>query len=232
MSSFQNHDIIITEDGSNSVFSNVFNENYHSTHGAIQESRHIFIEAGFNIAIKNKNEINILEIGFGTGLNALLTLIETKDQSTIVNYTSFELFPLPEKIFKALNFAKLLKRNNEIFLFLHNANWNEMVQINEKFILLKLNQDILKSNLTKNKFDLIYFDAFSPEIQPELWTENIFLKLFRSMKENAVLITYSAKGSVKRAMKSAGFVIESLQGPTGKREITRAKKIEIIPNNL
>jgi tRNA U34 5-methylaminomethyl-2-thiouridine-forming methyltransferase MnmC len=232
MTSTSNLDIIITEDGSNSVFSNFYKEQYHSTHGAIQESKHIFIEAGLKTIIENKKEINILEIGFGTGLNALMTLHETKQMNVKVNYTSFEAYPIVREIYCKLNFASFFNLPNEEFLKLHEVNWNEIVQITENFSIQKLNQKIEDAELPINKFDLVYFDAFSPEIQPELWTEIIFAKLFDSMKNNAVLTTYSAKGIVKRALKSAGFFVENIPGPPGKREITREKKIEIVSNNL
>ncbi|NVO02681.1 MAG: tRNA (5-methylaminomethyl-2-thiouridine)(34)-methyltransferase MnmD [Bacteroidetes bacterium] len=225
-------EIVLTEDGSNSIFSSGFNEHYHSTHGAIQESKHIFIEAGLKSTIIDKPEIHILEIGFGTGLNANLTKIELESKNVIVNYTSYEAFPVPEKIFSALNYSEQLKQNNDFFIALHQANWNEWIEILPKFKLLKLHQKIEDAELPNNHFDFVYFDAFSPEIQAELWSEAIFLKIFQSMKNNAVLTTYSAKGIVKRALKSAGFVVENLPGPPGKREITRAKKIEYLPNNL
>ncbi len=216
----QNPEIKITEDGSHTLFVPEIDECYHSTKGAVQESRHIFIEAGLKQC--QKDEINILEIGFGTGLNTLLTALES---DIVVSYTTVELYPiLPEQALK-LNYSELLENeSSKLFEKIHTCELNKAVKITDNFTLTKLHADFTKLEL-KDKFDVIYFDAFSPEKQPEMWSEEMFQKLYDSASENAVLTTYCAKGAVRRAMKSAGFSVERLPGPPGKREILRARKL-------
>ena len=210
----------ITDDGSHTLFVSEIDECYHSTKGAIQESRHIFIEAGLKQCAKS--EINVLEIGFGTGLNALLTALES-DFS--VRYTTIELYPVPIEQALKLNYPVLLGTESvDLFEKIHSSPWNEKVQITENYTLTKLKADFTKIELDE-KFDVIYFDAFSPEKQPEMWREKMFRKLYLCASENAIMTTYCAKGAVRRAMKEAGFTVERLPGPPGKREILRAKKI-------
>ncbi|MEZ7866620.1 MAG: tRNA (5-methylaminomethyl-2-thiouridine)(34)-methyltransferase MnmD [Paludibacteraceae bacterium] len=208
----------ITDDGSHTLFVSEIDECYHSTKGAIQESRHIFIEAGLKQCAKS--EINVLEIGFGTGLNALLTALES-DFS--VRYTTIELYPVPIEQALKLNYPVLLGTESvDLFEKIHSSPWNEKVQITENFTLTKLKADFTKIELDE-KFDVIYFDAFSPEKQPEMWSEEMFRKLYLCASENAIMTTYCAKGAVRRAMKEAGFTVERLPGPPGKREILRAR---------
>lgn len=210
----------ITEDGSHTLFVPEIEECYHSTKGAIQESRHIFIEAGLKQFAKS--EINVLEIGFGTGLNALLTSLES---DVLVNYSTIELYPVPIEQALKLNYPELLGPESVVlFEKIHSSPWNEKVQISENFSITKLNADFTRTDFDE-KFDVIYFDTFSPEKQPEMWSEEMFRKLYLCASENAVLTTYCAKGAVRRAMKSAGFAVERLPGPPGKREILRARKI-------
>ncbi len=217
--------LILTDDGSHTIFLPHLNEHYHSTFGAVEESKHIFIDAGLKTLINSLEEINIFELGFGTGLNALLTYFESKN--TKINYTTVESNPLKKSFYNKLNFPERL--NNEdskkVFLKLHESDWNTQKVINKNFTLKKINEKIQNIKLPENTFDLVYFDAFAPDIQPELWTEQIFRKIASAMKTNGILLTYSAKGSVKRALKKTGFEVEGLPGPTGKREITRARKI-------
>lgn len=213
-------EIVITKDGSNTLFVPELGEHYHSTYGAIQESRHIFINYGLRFIDKQK--INILEIGFGTGLNALLTLIENYSLKKQISYTAIEKYPLQKDIYSQLNYAQILEQT-ELFNQLHNAKWEISTAINSDFTIAKLQKDIQQYS-PKIKFDLIYFDAFAPDIQPELWTEEVFLKMYNALENNGVLVTYSAKGSVKRAMRAAGFNTEELPGPEGKRVVTRAIK--------
>lgn len=217
-------EIILTDDGSHTIFLPHLNENYHSTFGAIEESKHIFIDAGFKTLINSHKVINIFELGFGTGLNALLTYFETK--KTKVNYTAVESNPLKESFYRKLNYPELFNKeySKEVFLKLHRSDWNKEIVLNENFTIKKLDDKIQNIKLADNSFDLVYFDAFAPDIQPELWTEQIFKKIASAMKTNGILLTYSAKGSVKRALKKSGFTVEGLPGPTGKREITRARK--------
>ncbi len=209
----------ITDDGSHTLFVPEIDECYHSTKGAVQESRHIFIEAGLKQC--RKPEVNVLEIGFGTGLNALLTALES---DVPVNYTTVELYPVPIEQILKLNFPELLQNeSSRLFEKIHTCEWNRAVKMADNFTLTKLNADFTKLEL-KDKFDVVYFDAFSPEKQPEMWSEEIFRKLYSCAFEKALLTTYCAKGAVRRAMKSAGFSVERLPGPPGKREILRARK--------
>ena len=219
-----NAELIITSDGSHSLFVPELNEHYHSIHGAVQESLHVFIRAGLN-NFSAKKEISILEMGFGTGLNALLTLTENKDIPTI-HYDSLEAHPLPPEITERLNFATLIDDDNAGTLLkrMHEVAWDVKEKITEHFFLTKISTS-LQCFVPYKKYDLIYFDAFAPAVQPELWTKEIFDKMFGMLNDEGILVTYCAKGEVKRNMKAAGFVIEALPGPKGKREMTRGKKV-------
>lgn len=217
----------ITDDGSHTLFVPELNEHYHSTHGAIQEAMHVYLSAGFHFCIQNP--IHILEIGFGTGLNCLLTLIEAQKQKRTVIYHSIELYPIKEEHILNLNYTDQIEGLEKgLFSQLHKAEWNEEVKINENFTLNKLQGDLREYNFPA-KYDLIYFDAFAPDIQPELWTQDIFEKLHKCLNKDAILTTYSTKGIVKRALRSAGFEVKRLPGPPGKRQMLRAKKIKTIP---
>jgi len=210
--------LIVTKDGSHTVFSERFGEHYHSLHGAIQESSHIFIEAG--LRQHSAGSLNILEIGFGTGLNALLSYVECLTSGKIMGYTSLELYPLSIQDIKGMNYNDVLGYEEE-FLQMHQACWGEWIEIGPAFTLHKLKLD-LTTGILVDKYDLIYFDAFSPEIQPELWTEPIFEKIALACNPGAILTTYSAKGDVRRALQRVGFKVERIPGPPGKREILRA----------
>jgi len=215
----------ITEDGSHTLFIPSLDETYHSSHGAIQESMHVFIAAGLKY-IKNK-EIKVLEVGFGTGLNAFLTLLEANKSETSINYTSLEAFPLEMSLVKQLNYTSELKLDgNVVALYnrLHEVEWESVQHITNEFKLKKLKIKLERFEASE-KFDVIYFDAFAPQVQPEMWTVNVFEKMYNCLNNNGVLVTYCAKGIVKRALKEVGFKIESIPGPPGKREMTRAHKI-------
>lgn len=220
--------LIITKDGSHSLYVPHLNEHYHSTHGAIQESRHVFINSGLHA---NKlQQVNILEIGFGTGLNAFLTLLESKKKEIQVNYTTLELYPLDIECVKQLNYAQLSSDEDAAkhFLTLHESPWGVSIQITPFFTLHKVKRDFSKVNSiieTDTRFDVIYYDAFAPEKQPEMWTQQIFDKLFSVCNKKGVLTTYCAKGVVRRMLESSGFTIEKLPGPPGKREILRCRKL-------
>ncbi len=218
--------ITTTEDGSHTLYNETLGEHYHSTHGALQESLHIFIEAGFNALEKKSGTITILEIGFGTGLNALLTFGEAEKTGRKINYIAIETVILDKSIYSKLNYAEVIENKSlqDIFIKMHETPWNVPHFISENFILNKVEGKLQEIELTENAFDLVYFDAFSPEIQPELWRVDIFKAIYASMSNNALLTTYCAKGAVKRALKAAGFEVENLPGPIGKRQITRAKK--------
>lgn len=212
----------ITDDGSSSIYLPEIDETYHSTHGAIQESEHIFIQYGLGQI--QKDTIHILEIGFGTGLNAFLTLLHTNKK---IHYTSLELYPLKAEIYRKLNYPEKLKAGKEEFLQLHEAPWNLTHAINENFLLNKVETNLLEYSYPETEmYDLVYFDAFSPEKQPELWTESVFKEIYKHLNNNAALTTYCAKGQVRRNLQNAGFKVERLPGPPGKREVLRAVKLE------
>ena len=213
-------EIIITKDGSHSLYLSDIGETYHSIYGAFAEAIHVFIKNGLHS--HPKQSLNILEIGFGTGLNSLLTLDNIQDKK--VHYTSLEPFPVSEEFYTKLNFHTLTKSSQNIFIELHKCDWEEDILITENFTLHKT-EISLQNFTTENKFDIIYFDAFSPEKQAEMWTSEIFEECFNLLNKNGFLVTYCAKGVVKRTLNSVGFEIESLDGPPGKRQMTRANKL-------
>ena len=216
--------IIISEDGSHTLYVEALDEHYHSTHGAIQESNHVFIEAGLKQIQNSFETIRIFEVGFGTGLNAFLSLLYTEENKKHIYYSSVELHPLSVEIAGELNYANILAPDKlDLFLKLHSSNWNEDVKISDYFALNK-KSDSLENIRIDNKFNLIYFDAFAPEKQPELWTADIFKKMFEILLPGGILTTYCAKGQVRRNMMGAGFTLERIPGPPGKREMMRAKK--------
>ncbi|PWD98744.1 tRNA (5-methylaminomethyl-2-thiouridine)(34)-methyltransferase MnmD [Marinilabilia rubra] len=211
----------ISEDGSSTLYRPDLDEHYHSIHGAIQESMHVFIEAGFNH--HPGNQLNILEIGFGTGLNALLTLLYGQDKN--IYYHSLERYPVNPELVSRINYPDCLHIAEAANYFekLHEAPWNSKEEIHKNFTLFKEAGSLEDFN-TSIRFDLIYFDAFAPDKQPELWTPGIFEYLAQHMNEGGTLTTYSAKGTVKRALKSAGLSLEKIPGPPGKRDMLRAVK--------
>ena len=217
--------IEITEDGSHTLYLPELDEHYHSTHGAIRESLHVYLEAGLHHC--HKEEINLLEIGFGTGLNAFLTLLDTEKSGKIVRYTSLEQYPVSIADAEQFNYSKLLDPSKEeIFMQLHSSLWGEWVEMTPAFHLRKLQMDA--SNLDdfqpETPFDVIYYDAFAPEKQPTMWREEIFNRLYTLSNQGAVLTTYCAKGAVRRMLQSAGYQVTRLPGPPGKREILKAIK--------
>ena len=217
-------EIIITSDGSTTIHLPDWNEQYHSKHGAIQEAIHVFIEAGLHQI--SQSEVSILEIGFGTGLNAFITLLESKNQNLKIDYVGVEAYPVGKEEIVALNYVDELKAKeyDTYFRKMHDVEWEKRMEIDKNFFLTK-RQQFFQDISDENQYDLIYFDAFGARNQPELWTEEIFLKMFTAMKDNGVLTTYAAKGSVRRAMLAVGFEVERLPGPPGKREMLRAKKV-------
>ena len=223
-----NRKIVITEDGSSSLFVEDLNEHYHSIHGAIQESKHIFIQTGLQSeTTRNLDTINILEIGFGTGLNALLTYFSALETHQNICYTAIELYPLDMEEVRLLNYPDFMEYAdaNSIFRQLHEVEWEQSIAISGHFSICKHRQSILEFPYPLLAFDLVYFDAFAPDVQPKLWSEEVFGKIYQSMKSESILVTYSTKGVVKNALKNVGFQIEKLPGPKGKREILRAKKL-------
>ena len=217
-----NSDLVLTSDGSHTLFVAAIDECYHSTHGAIQESRHIFIDAGLKQC--TKSEIKILEIGFGTGLNAFMTLLEAESLGKKIHYTTLELYPLDVEKAMRLNYPEELDASKRaLFEKIHNAEWDKWIDISNIFSLCKCKADFTQFEFLE-RFDVVYFDAFSPEKQPAMWTETCFEKLYEVSNVDAVLTTYCAKGYVRRAMQKAGYVVERLPGPPGKRQILRAEK--------
>jgi tRNA U34 5-methylaminomethyl-2-thiouridine-forming methyltransferase MnmC len=216
--------LIITEDGSHSIVMPALNVSYHSIHGAIQESKHVFIEAGLNHVLKNYHpqQLHILEMGFGTGLNVLLTAIEAEKQKINIHYTAVEEFPISIDEAKSLNYPELLQ-HKDLFQNVHQSEWDRDVVISEHLTIRKEKVNLINFSVN-NQFHLIYYDAFDPTAQPELWTKEVFEKLFRILYQNGILVTYCSKGDVRRAMMSAGFTVKKLPGPPGKREMLRAMK--------
>lgn len=224
-------EILITSDGSTTIHLPDWDEQYHSKHGAIQEAYHVFINTGLDYFLKSlkdeslKAKISILEIGFGTGLNAFITFLEAKKNKLSINYDGVEAYPVISEEVSKLNYVKELKaeEHQEYFESMHQVSWDKEHVISKEFTLKKRKQ-FFNEIEDENKFDIIYFDAFGAKNQPELWTEAIFLKMYTACKNNATLVTYSAKGSVRRALQAVGFIVERLPGPPGKREMLRATK--------
>ena len=225
--------IIVTGDGSHSVRIPEMNVTYHSIHGAIQESKHVFIQAGLidSEVFDYIGVHHVLEIGFGTGLNALLTLIEADKHKNRIYYTALEPHPLSEEEISHLNYCDQLNQSSyqPYFEKMHQVGWEEMFEITDNFRLTKKRcslVDLSVDPFTENTFFLIYFDAFAPNAQPELWTKNIFEKLYSLLIPGGILVTYCSKGDVRRAMQAAGFTVEKLPGPLKKREMLRARRVK------
>jgi tRNA U34 5-methylaminomethyl-2-thiouridine-forming methyltransferase MnmC len=215
--------IVETEDGSHTIFVPEIKEHYHSIHGAVQESMHIFIRHGFDYS--GKDPANILEIGFGTGLNALLTAQRSIESGRKVFYTSVEKYPLDSATIKSLNYSEIIGgESSQLFTKIHSSPWDTATMICNSFIINKIRGDLTKLDLS-GSYDLIYFDAFSPEKQPEMWTEKIFRMIADVTSKNGILVTFCVKGEVKRNLRSSGFRVSLAPGPPGKRHIMKAIKI-------
>lgn len=214
-----------TADGAHTLYLSDLDETYHSIHGAVNEAKHVFLNAG--LLYLKTDKIKILEIGFGTGLNAFLTYLVTLKKPIIVEYDTIEPFPLDKSIFSKLNYTSILDEvsNAHIFNSLHKFEFDKKNKVTEAFSFRKIAKKIEEVSLSENFYDLIYFDAFGPRVQPNMWTVLIFEKMYKCLKNNGVLVTYCAKGEVKRTLKKIGFKVETLPGPPGKREMTRAIKI-------
>ncbi|MBO9681929.1 MAG: tRNA (5-methylaminomethyl-2-thiouridine)(34)-methyltransferase MnmD [Flavisolibacter sp.] len=214
--------IVITGDGSHSIAIPELHVTYHSIHGAIQESEHVFIDAGLKYLPGDTipNPFNIFEMGFGTGLNAFLTAIEAENQKIKIQYTAVEQFPITPAEAASLNYPDVLG-HADLFHTIHECKWNEAVSVNEYFTLKKVETSLLNFSSSQH-FNLVYYDAFAPGAQPDLWTKDIFEKIFHMLEPNGVLVTYCSKGDVRRAMIAAGFAVKKMPGPRGKREMLRA----------
>lgn len=221
-------EFLVTGDGSVTIHLPDWNEQYHSKHGAINEALHVFIETGLRHFIAENpsevsNSISILEIGFGTGLNAYLTCLFAEKNSVSIQYTGVEAYPVEASEIKQLNYASQLDTSRSLFEKIHATSWEKPSEITKNFTLTK-QQKFFKDISEENNFHLIYFDAFGARVQPELWTEAIFEKMYYALQPQGILVTYAAKGSVRRAMQAVGFTVERLPGPPGKREMLRALK--------
>jgi tRNA U34 5-methylaminomethyl-2-thiouridine-forming methyltransferase MnmC len=217
-------EIIVTADGSKTIFLPEWNEHYHSAHGALQEAQHVFIQNGLNT--QTQDYITILEMGIGTGLNALLTYFAAEKRYQFVHYIGIEAYPPSEEEWQAMEYAPFANDPDaeSIYERIHTCTWGKAQEISEHFVLEKQQCKLPDAQVAKESVDLIYYDAFGPRVQPELWTPEIFQLLYNWLAPGGTLVTYCAKGQVKRDLKAVGFVIESLPGPPGKREMTRAKK--------
>lgn len=215
---------IITGDGSQTLYLPELDEHYHSIHGAVGESLHIYIEQG--LLFSAKKTLSILEIGFGTGLNAYLSYCYAQKENLNIDYYSLEKYPLNEQEYGSLNYPEIIfTEYAPTFNRLHNTEWNKRVQISANFHLTKIHDDLLTYQFAEfPKFDLVYYDAFAPGKQPQMWTEDILHKVAALVKKEGIFITYCAKGTVRRTLAEAGFIMERIPGPKGKKEILRGKK--------
>jgi tRNA U34 5-methylaminomethyl-2-thiouridine-forming methyltransferase MnmC len=216
-----NVQLLQTGDGSHTLYTPQFDEMYHSRHGALTESQHIFISNGLEAI--DSTGINVFEVGFGTGLNALLSWLYAENKDIQINYHSIELYPIPQEIISQINYPELIG-SKEKFQKLHHAEWDKTIQLSSHFSLHKINASIIDFQPALPSMHIVFFDAFSPEKQPEMWTTEIFDKMFKLLASNRILVTYCSKSYVRKNMQQAGFEIKKLQGPHGKRDMVRAKK--------
>lgn len=216
-------EIILTRDGSSSIFMPELNETYHSRFGAIQEAKHVFIKNG--LSLFDDKSVSILEIGFGTGLNTFITFLEAQKSKQKIDYVGIEAYPVELEIIEQLNYVSELDaiQYQDFFDVIHESNWEEQISLASNFSLKKRKQKIETID-DEEKYNLIYFDAFGFDVQPELWNEVIFQKMYNALLPNGVLVTYACRTSIKNAMLSAGFVVQKLPGAPGKREMLRATK--------
>lgn len=219
----KNRQIITTSDGSKSFYLPEWNETYHSRHGAIAEAYHVFIKMGLDKT--TEKELKIAEMGLGTGLNCFITFLENQHQNRQIIYTAYEAFPITQDEAAQLNYVDILQaqKHKAVFDMIHQAAWETPVSLNDSFILQKKKTKFQDIDC-KSCFHLIYFDAFAPRVQPELWTLEIMQKMYKALLPCGIFVTYSAKGSVRRKLQEAGFEVSKLPGPPGKREMLRAIK--------
>jgi tRNA U34 5-methylaminomethyl-2-thiouridine-forming methyltransferase MnmC len=215
-------EIITTGDGSHSLYHAAINETYHSRHGALAESRHVFIQNGLAQISPSDHPLRVLEVGFGTGLNALLTWLHARERQHLIHYTGIERFPLSQEIWRHLNYGASLNAERE-FVTLHEVSWNEPHDLDDCFHFLKLNVGV-EDFEASDTFDVVYYDAFAPEKQPDMWTRETLNVVVKAMRKDGILVTYCAKGQFRRTLRALGLEVESLPGPPGKREMTRARK--------
>lgn len=213
---------VVTGDGSCTLYNPGAGEHYHSTFGAVTESEHVFIKNGLETMICNP--IRIFEMGFGSGLNALLACRFAEQKHIPVYYCGIELYPLDFPLISKLNYSELTGTSPELFQSLHLLNWSEEHIINPDFTFRKVHTDLLSISTGEKSYDIVFFDAFSPQSQPELWTVDIFRNIFESLTPGGILVTYCVKGIVKQALRECGFTVKVLPGPPGKRHMLRAVK--------
>lgn len=227
--------LIITADGSHSLRFPAVGEGYHSTGGALSEAVHVYINPCFVPEAEKETEVDVLEVGFGTGLNAFLTLCKSVEYGVAVNYTAIEAFPLAEDFYSRLNYPEVYKKlygNNLaldleiLFHDLHTVEWGREVEIMPNFRLTKICGKVQQTELPADTFHCVYYDAFAPQYQPEMWTADVFARIARAMRDGALLTTYCCKGDVKRALKANGLKITKLPGFANKREMLKAEKVE------
>lgn len=217
-----------TEDGSLTLYAPTFGEHYHSTHGAVQESEHIYLVLALRERMSSWQEgdapLRLFEVGFGTGLNALLSWREAEERHIPLWYYSIEKFPITPELYEALHYEGLGEEHEvkDQLLRLHAAPWDEAIELSPFFTLYKLRGDLTTCTFPE-RLSVIYYDAFSPESQPELWAEELFLRLGKASCSGAILSTYCAKGEVRRRLQRSGFLVERLPGPPGKREVLRGR---------
>ncbi|OFZ06831.1 MAG: hypothetical protein A3D92_01960 [Bacteroidetes bacterium RIFCSPHIGHO2_02_FULL_44_7] len=217
-------EIVLTEDGSYTLRMVDLEETYHSTFGAVQEAMHVFVQHGLQWKESEKRSgLKILEVGFGTGLNAWLTAIHAQ---LGVYYVGIEAFPVEQELLDALKYEKSIPEHGQLFQAICSAKWGVPVDLSGRFTIEKLHLKIQDAMLESNFFDVVYFDAFGPSVQKEMWSTEVLAKLYAAMKEGGALVTYCAQGQFRRDLKALGFVLESLPGPPGKREMTRAIKVK------
>ncbi|MCH2230225.1 MAG: tRNA (5-methylaminomethyl-2-thiouridine)(34)-methyltransferase MnmD [Crocinitomicaceae bacterium] len=216
-------EIITTRDGSNSIFIPELNESYHSSHGAIQEAKHVFIKNG--ITRLNKNEITVFEMGFGTGLNAFLTSIFANSNEVLVHYIGLEAYPVTTELASKLNYVQELgEGRQDQFDRLHSSPWGRVEEISTYFKLNKVQEKVQNFQFERDSIDIVFYDAFGPRVQSELWSVEVLENVFNGLKNGAILCTYCAQGQFKRNLKTVGFNVDALPGPPGKREMTLATK--------
>lgn len=217
-------EVIETADGSKTIYIAEMDENYHSGHGALQEAVHVFIQNGLR-QFKDQAEVKVFEMGFGSGLNALLTMVEAENNFQKIHYVGIEAFPVEMELIEQIGYEKLVdEKFEESFLEMHTSSWNRIHSITNSFSFEKIHSRIEDYDVRESSTDLIYFDAFGPRAQKEMWELNVLDKMYRMLKTGGVLVTYCANGQFKRNLKSLGFIVESLPGPPGKREMTKATK--------
>ena len=218
--------IIQTSDGSHTIYDESLNETYHSIHGSINESNHVYVNAGLKQFIyeSRKKHVNILEVGFGTGLNFLLLYDFLKKRNIKVDYHTIEPNPLNDSVLEKLNFSKIIGSVYEIFKIIHKSKTDELVEIDKKITFLKSVDTIENIKLKERKYNIIFFDAFAPSKQPDIWSYNNLNKIHSSMGEDSIIVTYCSSGKFKKTLHDLGFKVEVLDGPKGKKEMVRVRK--------